>query len=97
MGIRKNSEDVSEKTEEYSTDILQTEEMKELSREQLVEQALQEKTSDQMTEYDKYINIVYETHDEIVDYCNSKGLSLCENLNPKSLEEFFNTMYSSYL
>jgi hypothetical protein len=97
MGIRKNSEDVSEKTEEFGTDILQTEEIKELLREQQVEQDLKEQTSDQMTEYDKYINIVYETRNEIIDYCNNKGLTLCENLDPKSLEEFFNTMYSSYL
>lgn len=97
MGIRKNSEEVSEKNEDLVADILDNEEIKELSREQLIEQALTEKTSDQMTEYDKYIDIVYETRDEILNYCNTKGLTLCENLDAKSLENFFNTMYASYL
>lgn len=97
MGIRKNSEDVSEKNEDNGIDIIETEEIKELAREQLVEQALKEKTSDEMTEYDNYINIVYETRDEILNYCNNKGLTLCENLDSKSLENFFNNMYASYI
>jgi hypothetical protein len=92
MSIRKNSEDIYEKTDDIETEFLEIieEDFKTDSKPN------QEIEIDQSRDYEKYIEIVQDTYNQITTYCDKQGLSLCENLNTNSLENFFNTMYSSY-
>jgi hypothetical protein len=92
MSIRKNSEDVSEKNDDNEAELLEIidedykSEYKKLGQDE----------TDQSKDYEKYISTVQDTYNQITTYCNNQGLFICENLNSSSLEEFFNTMYSSY-
>jgi hypothetical protein len=91
MSARKNSEDISEKNDDIESELLEI-----IDDDKTEYKPTQEIELDQTRDYEKYIDIVQDTYEQITTYCNNQGLFICENLNSSSLENFFNTMYSSY-